>query len=130
MWQSTTTERTICTAAAGDAPSARDLDAPRLDVQGAVTPRARPADRALQDGRPHVELDLLGHAQLVVHHVRERVAGARPGFDLEDDYAVLVTGAPFDLPGLDVAGERHEAKRRRRQVDHADRAVPGARHPH
>jgi hypothetical protein len=47
---------------------------PRADVQRTVAAAAVAAGDLLQHGGPHVQLDLLGHAQAVVHEVRQPVA--------------------------------------------------------
>ena len=75
-----------------------------------------------------MQLDLLRHAQVVVRELGDAIARARPGFDLEAQRAGAVLGAPLDLSRLEVAGQRGEAKRRRRRGDHAHGPVPGTGH--
>ena len=69
-------------------------------------------DHALEERRPHVELDLLRYAQAVVQQLREPVAAARPRLDLELEQLVRSmrgtrSGRPRD------ARQRHESKRPR-----------------
>ena len=56
-------------------------------VSISIRPALRPPDsldRPLEHGRPHVQLDLLGHAQARVEQIGEPVSAPRPGLDVED----------------------------------------------
>src|SRR3954466_16351661 len=102
----------------------------RLDLDAAGDAAARGTHDALEHGRPHVQLDLLGHPHAVVEQVRETIAAARPRLDVEDESIALAGRGELDLAGLEMAVERCEAKGRRLAVDDADGAVPGSRHAH
>src|SRR3954447_21480586 len=59
------------------------LDPAGGDLDPAGETPARDACDALDERGPHVQLDLLGHAQAVVEEVREAVPAAGPRLDLE-----------------------------------------------
>jgi hypothetical protein len=61
----------------------RPVDAPGVDVDAGGEAAAGEGGHLLDHRRPHVQLDLLGHAQAVVHDVGEAVAAARPRLDAE-----------------------------------------------
>ena len=75
-----------------------------------------------------MQLDLLGHPQVLVEQAAEAVAAGRPGLDLEDQHAVVLAGAELDLTGLEVPAEGGQAERRRAHLHRADRPVPGPGH--
>src|SRR4051795_7687846 len=104
------------------------VDAPRDDVDALLEPAVHAPGDPLEHTGPHVQLGLLGHRHVIVHHVGEAIAGARPGLDLEDQRVILVTGAPLDLARFEMPVERQEAKRARRDLGYADGTVPGRRH--
>src|SRR3954471_9615358 len=104
------------------------IHAPRPDLDPARQPSVGELRHALEHRRPHVQLDLLAHAQVVVQKVREPVAGPCPRLDPELQQRPIVPRRELDLAGFEVALQRREAKRRRRPLDHANRAVPRPRH--
>ena len=104
-------------------------DLARLDPEPAVARAAGELHHAFEEGRPHVELHLLGDAEPVVEELGQPVAAPRPRFDLEVE-PLAVRRAKLDLPGLEMPRERDEAKRARRSARHPDGTVPGARHSH
>src|SRR4051794_35009805 len=74
------------------------LDPAGVDLDAAGDAPARGLCDALDERGPHVQLDLLGHAQAVVEEVREAVAAARPRLDLEAHAALRRRqGAKLDL---------------------------------
>ncbi len=107
-----------------------DLHTPREDRQRPVAVPLGERDDALEHRRPHVQLHLLGEAQVRVQEVRQPVAAARPRLDRELQRSVAAASAELDLTGLEMARQRREAKRCRRPVDDAHRSVPRPRHPH
>src|SRR5215203_3551759 len=74
-----------------------ELDAAGVDVDAALEPSAGELRRALDDGGPHVQLDLLGHPQAVVHQIREPIAAACPRLDPEPEPVPVVARVPLDL---------------------------------
>ena len=64
----------------------------------------------------------------VVEQVRQPVAAAAHDSISNLSSPSLGERAELDLPGLEMAGERDEPKRRRRHLDHADRPVPRPGH--
>src|SRR5215211_4274420 len=106
------------------------LDPARVDLEQAVTATLGQVDHPLEERRPHVELHLLGHAQVPIEEIGEPVAAARPRLDREREPVALARGAELDLPGLEVARERCEAEGGRRDLDDADGPVPWPRHAH
>src|SRR4051794_6365382 len=105
------------------------FDTARADLDAAGEAAARQLGDALDGRRPHVQLDLLAHPQLIEQEVGEPVAGARPRLDRELE-ELAVARLEADLAGLEMPLERHEAERLRRLLDHAHRAVPRPRHAH
>jgi hypothetical protein len=102
-----------------------------VDAQAAVAPAPGELHHTLEEGCPHVELDLLRHAQAVVEEVGQAVAAACPRLDPKQEPPVAGRlGAEADLTGLEVAVERYKAKAGGRPFDHAHRSVPGAGHAH
>src|SRR5918992_92882 len=97
-----------------------------VDAQAAVALAARQRDHPLEERRPHVELDLLGHPKPVVQEVRQTVAAARPGLDPEPQPPVLAVGAEDDLARLEVARQRGEAEAGGSALHHPHGAVPDA----
>ena len=79
---------------------------------------------------PHVQLNLLGQPELVVHHISEAVPGPGPGFDLEAQDVAVRGRAELDLPGLDVSLQGGQAERGGVPAHHPDRAVPRPGHAH
>ena len=66
------------------------------------------------------------HAHVVIEKVGQGPSCARPGFDLEMQKDLLVD-PELDLPGLQVALQRGQAKGTWRESDDANRARPKAR---
>src|SRR4051794_7866223 len=106
------------------------VDTARLYVDRRRQPAPALARDVLDHRRPHVQLDLLGHQQAVVHDRRQPVAAAGPGDDLKDDAIAAPRRPPLDLPGLQMTAERAEPERIGAALDHADGAVPRAQHAH
>src|SRR3954451_13613273 len=105
------------------------VDTARADLDAAGEAPARQLGDALDDRRPHVQLDLLAHPQVLEQEVGEPVARARPRLDGELEQ-LGVARLEADLAGLEMALERDEAERLRRLLDHAHRPVPRPRHAH
>src|SRR5919199_632415 len=80
---------------------ASSVDTTRADLDAAGEPPLGELRDPLEDRRPHVQLDLLAHAQVVVQEVGEPVARPRPRLDAE----LPGRGAEADLPRLEVAVE-------------------------
>src|SRR5918994_180580 len=99
-----------------------DVHAARPDLDAAGQPAAGELGRALEDGGPHVQLDLLAHAQVVVEQVREPVARARPRLDAELEQ-LPARRRELDLAGLEVPLERDEAERAEAALDDAHGSV-------
>ena len=100
----------------------------RVDLDPAGEAPARGPRDPLDERGPHVQLDLLGHAQVVVEQVREAVAAAGPRLDLEaQPPSGAGSGAELDLARLEMAGERREAERARRDRRRRARGRPTAR---
>src|SRR5215217_9414887 len=98
-------------AVSGRSPRIAMVHAARLDLDAAGDAPARGTHDALEQGRPHVQLDLLGHPHAVVEQVGETIAAARPRLDVEDEPIALAGRGELDLAGLEMAVERCEAKR-------------------
>jgi len=107
-----------------------DVDAASRDHDAALSSAARKVTDPFEHRRPHVQLDLLGEAQMGIQRVREAVSASCPRLDLEPQGAVVRASSELDLPGLQMPGERRQPKRDRGGGEDADGAVPGAGHPH
>lgn len=69
------------------------VHAPGVDVDPVLEPASGAPGHLLDDRGPHVELDLLGHPQMVVQERREPITGPRPRLDLEHDDPVRRRGS-------------------------------------
>jgi hypothetical protein len=107
------------------------FDAPRVGLDPPVETPPGQLGHPLQDRGPHVELDLLGHAQVLVQELGQPVAAARPRLDGEDEAtAVVALGPELDLTRLQVAVEGGKSEGGRRPGHHPHRPVPWPRHAH
>ncbi len=102
---------------------------PGVDVDAADQAPPGQAGGPLEERRPQVQLDLLGHVQAVVQQPREPITAAGPRLDGEDQAAIEL-GTELDLAGLQVPLEGGQAERRGRDLDHPHRSVPGPGHAH
>ena len=78
------------------------VDATGLDEKRALARAARQPDHPLEEGCPHVQLDLLRHAQAVIEQVGQAIAAARPGLDLEHDPVAAALDAEGYLARLEM----------------------------
>src|SRR5215207_456661 len=100
-----------------------------VDAKPAGALSAGELDRAFEEGRPHVELDLLRQTEAVVQELGQPVAAPRPGLDLELEQ-LSVRCAELDLPSLQMACERDESERAWRRAGHPHRSIPRPWHSH
>jgi hypothetical protein len=100
-----------------------------VDLDGSCGCPAGDLGCALEEVRPHVELEFLREADAVVEEMEVRVSAARPRFDLKQQFGVGVGGTELDLTGLHVAGQRGESKRVLGPSDDSHGSVPWAWEP-
>ena len=113
------------------------LDAPGVDVDAARHPASGQVDDPFEEGRPHVQLDLLGHPHALVEHPGKPVAAPGPRLDGEDEVAIGAgtgTGAggrgELDLARLQVPDQGGQPERGRGDGHDAHRPVPRPGHAH
>src|SRR3954465_15698716 len=90
------------------------IHAPGPDLDAACQAATGELGDALEHRRPHMQLDLLAHAQVLVQQIRQPVARSRPRLDAELRHRPVVARSELDLAGLEVSVQGREAERRRR----------------
>src|SRR5215211_9125593 len=81
-----------CSAASARSARIDVVDATGADLDAAVQAPPGELGDPLQHRGPHVQLDLLAHAQVLVEEVRQPVARARPRLDAELEQLVVLRG--------------------------------------